>query len=56
MEGTGEDEVIVDVELVEAVGEVALVDQTAGFVDDYESEDYPAGNEASVSSCSNHGA
>ena len=36
VEGPGEDEVVVDGELVQAVVEVALVDEAAGFVDDDE--------------------
>lgn len=36
---TGEDEVVVAVELLEAGGEGAVVDEAAGFVDDEEGED-----------------
>ena len=41
MEGSGEDEVVVGVQLVKAVAEVAVVDQTAGLVDDDEGQDTP---------------
>ena len=41
MEGTCEDEVVVCGEFVEGCGKVALVDETAGFVDDYEGVDDP---------------
>jgi len=36
VEGPGEDEVVIDGELVQAIVEVALVDKPAGFVDDDE--------------------
>ena len=41
VEGAGEDEVIVAVELLQARGEGAVVDEAAGFVDDEEGEDDP---------------
>lgn len=41
VESAGEDEVVVDGEFVEAVVEVPLVDEPAGFVDDYEGVDDP---------------
>jgi hypothetical protein len=41
MESTRKDEVVVDTELIEAFGEVALVDEAASFVDYNESEDNP---------------
>ena len=41
VEGAGEDEVIVAVELLQAGGEGAVVDEAAGFVDDEEGEDDP---------------
>lgn len=43
MESSREDEVVVYREFVEAVVEVALVDEAAGFVDDDEGIDDPAG-------------
>ena len=41
MEGSGEDEIVIGVQLVEAVAEVAVVDETAGLVDDDEGQDTP---------------
>ena len=41
VEGAGEDEVVVAVELLQAGGEGAVVDEAAGFVDDEEGEDDP---------------
>ena len=41
VKGTGEDEVVVAVEFLEAGCEGAVVDQTSGFVDDQEREDDP---------------
>ena len=43
VEGPREDEVVVDGELVQPVVEVALVDETASFVDDDEGVDDPGG-------------
>lgn len=44
MKGTGEDQVVVGRELAEAGLEFALVDETAGLVDDNEGEDGPGGS------------
>lgn len=41
VEGAGEDEEVVGVELLEARVEVAVVDEAAGFVYDEEGEDDP---------------
>jgi len=41
VEGAGEDQRVVAVELVEAGGEGAVVDEAAGFVNDEEGEDDP---------------
>lgn len=41
MECTGEDEKVVDGDFVEGGVEVAVEDQTAGFVDDDERVDHP---------------
>lgn len=42
MECPGQDEVIVDVQFIQPVCEVALVDQTAGLVDYYQGVDDPS--------------
>ena len=44
VKGAGKDKVVVYGELVEAVVEVAVVDEAAGFVDDYQGEDDPLSN------------
>ena len=41
MECAGEDKIVVYGELVQAVVEVTLVNETAGFVDDNEAVDHP---------------
>jgi len=41
VKGTGEDQVVVTAKLLEARVEGAVVDQTAGFIDDEECEDGP---------------
>lgn len=42
MEGPGQHQVVVGAEPMEALGEVALVDQPAGLVNDDERKDNPA--------------
>ena len=41
VEGSGEDEIVVAVELLQAGCERSVVDEAAGFVDDEEGEDDP---------------
>lgn len=41
VKGTGEDEVVVAIELLETGCEGAVVDEAAGFVDDQEGKDDP---------------
>ena len=42
VEGASQDEVVVRVELLEARREIAVVDESAGFVDDEQGKDDPA--------------
>ena len=42
VEGASQDEVVVRVELLQTRSEVAIVDESAGFVDDEQREDDPA--------------
>lgn len=49
MESAGKYKIVIYGELVEGAGEVSLVDETTGFVDDYEGIDHPG---KSVSFCS----